>query len=117
MDGTGSLMATTDGRGTRVRVRGRLDDADAGRLRALLEDAAPPAVRVDLSRAGTLPPAVLRVLAGAHRARVEGAAGLVLEQPSRAATRSLRVSGLDRVLAVELRPGRAARPAAAGRPA
>jgi anti-anti-sigma factor len=100
-------MATTDARGTRVRLRGRLDADASGRLRVLLEDAA-PAVRLDLSRAADLPAAALRVLAAAHRAR-EGAAPLVIEQPSTRAARALRISGLDRVLVVE-RPAERVRP-------
>lgn len=93
----GSLVSTTRPDGVRVHVRGRLDGSAVERLRALLAEGGQ--VRLDLSRADALPVEVLRTLAAAHRA-APGA--LVLEQPSPAATRSLRVSGLDRVLAVEV---------------
>lgn len=114
MQDNGSLLATSDVAGLRLRLQGRLDAADAGRLRGLLDDAAAEgiAVRVDLSRAGDLGVDVLRVLAAHAR---DAASRLVLEQPSAAAARALRVSGLDRVLAVL--PGRSASEPAAERTA
>jgi hypothetical protein len=102
----GSVMATSRAGRVRVHVRGRLDAAGAGRLRALLEDVAPgTSVRVDLSRAGTLPVAALQALAAAH-ARFADGDGLVVEHPSAPAERSLRTSGLHRVLRLERRPAR-----------
>jgi anti-anti-sigma regulatory factor len=97
-------MATTLADGARLRVRGRLDSAAGDRFNALLEDLVEPqaVVRVDLSRAEVLPVAVLRALAASHR-RLGEAGGLVVEDPSEAAVRSLRTSGLHRVLCVERR--------------
>ena len=65
-------------------------------------------VLVDLSRTAALPLGVLRVLAAAHR-RLRGDVGsFVIVDPSPAAARALRVSGLDRVLVVLSAPAPAA---------
>ncbi len=106
----GSLVSTARPEGVRLHVRGELDGAAVERLRALLADDV--AVRVDLSRAGVLPVGALRALAAAHSRGQQ----VALEHPSAAARRALRVSGLDRVLAVVptgVRTATAAGPAAA----
>jgi anti-anti-sigma factor len=109
---TGVVMATAGDGATRLRVAGELDVRAVDRLRAQLEDAAGrgASVRVDLSRAGALPVALLRALAAAHRTTGSGGS-LVVVDPSPAAVRVLRTSGLHRVLAVEQPPAPPARPA------
>jgi anti-anti-sigma regulatory factor len=102
IDEQGVVLAAARGRSARLIVSGRLDDAAVDRLRALLDDVRAPGavVRVDLSRAATLPLVALRALAAAHR-DLRGGARLVLEHPSPAAARALRTSGLHRVLRID----------------
>jgi hypothetical protein len=107
------VVMTTAGSGVaRLRLVGRLDEAAVDRLRALLDDLAAPGaqVRVDLSRAGALPLVVLRALAVAHRGLAVGGGGLQVDDPSPAAARSLRTSGLHRALLVEGWPASVAAP-------
>lgn len=97
----GVVMSTTDPEGARLHLVGDLDEAAVDRLRALLDDVPlGGAVRLDLSRARVLPIGVLRVLAAAHRRLSGGGGSFVLVDPSPAAARDLRTSGLDRVLVV-----------------
>ncbi len=87
---------------TRLVVAGHLDDPGAERLRALLADAIVPGTELtlDLSRVTRLTYAALEALVAAHRRLQEGGGSLVLALPSAPVIRALRVSGLDRVLAV-----------------
>jgi anti-sigma B factor antagonist len=97
------VMSTADDDGARLLLAGPLDEPALDRLRALLDDVAVPraVVRVELARAGTLPLGALRALAAAHRRITAGGGTFVLLDPSPAAARSLRTSGLDRALAVQ----------------
>jgi anti-anti-sigma factor len=105
----GVVMSTAGDAVIRLRVAGELDASAVDRLRAQLEDATVrgASVRVDLSRADALPLALLRALAAAHRT-TGGSGSLVVTDPSPAAVRALRTSGLHRVLAVEQPPARKA---------
>jgi anti-anti-sigma regulatory factor len=105
----GVVMTTAAAGGARLRLVGHLDHVGVDRLRALLDDLAEPGARVllDLSRAGALPVAVLRALAATHRLLAVSRGGLQVLDPSPAAARSLRTSGLDRALRVEGWPARA----------
>jgi hypothetical protein len=95
-------MATGGADQLRLRVRGRLDADEAGRLRAVLEDVeGDAAVRLDLSRSGPLPVDVLRALATASRRLDAGGGTVLVQRPSPAAALSLRTSGLHRVLRIE----------------
>lgn len=99
----GVVMATSQGDSARLVVAGRPDPADCDRIAGLLDDVRAPraVVRVDLSRATSLPVALLRCLMTAARRLADGGGGLVVVDPSAAAVRTLRTSGLHRVLAVE----------------
>lgn len=105
-DDRGVVMSTAGQDGARLVLAGALDVTAVERLRALLDDVAGPAavVRIDLSRATHLPLGVLQALAAGHRHVVAGGGSLVLTDPSPAATRALRTSGLHRALQVERRP-------------
>lgn len=95
------VMSTSRPEGAHLRLAGELDEPAVDRLRALLDDLPRGAdVRVDLSRTGRLPLGVLRALAAAHRRLSAGGGAFVVAQPSHAAARTLRVSGLHRVLVV-----------------
>ena len=101
--GASVVMSTSHGDGARVLLAGEVDASTCERLGALLEEVRAPRaeVRVDLARVERLPTAVLRcLLATALRLR-EAGGRLVVEQPSPAALRVLRTSGLHRVLDVE----------------
>lgn len=96
----GVVLSTAVAGGVRLRLVGDLDSVAVDRLGALLDDAAQPGsdVVVDLSRAAALPISVLRALALAHRRLAAGVGELVLVDPSPAAARALRSSGLHRAL-------------------
>ena len=98
-----TVTPTARGEATRLRLAGGLSTQDVDRLTALLDDVAGPGavVVVDLSRAESLPLGLLRALAAGHRRLRDAAASLVIADPSSAAARVLRVSGLHRVLQVE----------------
>lgn len=99
----GVVMATARGDLARLVVSGRLGPAGVDRLRGLLDDVHGPGavVSVDLAHAAVLPVAVLRALAATHRRLRDGGGGLVVEQPSAAAVRTLRTSGLHHVLQIQ----------------
>lgn len=99
--GHGVVLSTDDADGARLHLVGSLDEAAVDRLRAVLDDVVPGVqVRVDLSRSDGLPVGVLRALAAAHRRLGAGGGSFVVVDPSPAAVRALRTSGLDRALVV-----------------
>lgn len=99
----GVVMSTSHGDRARLVVAGRPDPAACDRIDALLDDVRAPGtvVRVDLSHAASLPVAVLRCLVTAARRLADAGGGLVVVDPSPAAARTLRTSGLHHVLDVE----------------
>src|SRR5581483_4348048 len=95
------LGVDTEARGVVVRLGGELDLYNVDAVRAALAAAAgdrPACVVVDLSRVTFLDSTALGVLVEARAALPEGA--LRLAAPQLEAMRALRVSGLDRHLAV-----------------
>lgn len=85
-------------------LHGDLDATDAERLRALLDDAIAAGRRLvlDLSEVEHLSSTALAVLVAAHRRLRDGGGSLVVSAPRPAVVRVLRVSGLHRVILVDL---------------
>lgn len=94
--------STVRGDATRLLLAGVLDEDVVERISALLDDVAGPGVDVvvDVARAESLPLGVLRALVAAHRRLHASGGSLVLVEPSEAARRVLRTSGLHRVLQI-----------------
>jgi anti-anti-sigma factor len=94
------VMATARTAGPHLTASGELDADGAARLRATLDDAVAPGMRVtlDLSRVTHLSAQALAVLVHAHRRLRDGGGALELLDTSPAVTRVLRISGLHRVL-------------------
>ena len=121
-DARGVVLSTASGAATRIRLAGDLSLEAVDRLSALVDDVAGPGsvVVADLSRAEALPLGLLRALASAHHRLRDCGGSLVLADPSPAAARVLRISGLHRVLQVDgwpLPAGAPASGAAAAEPA
>lgn len=111
-DVRGMVLSTASRAATRLRLAGDLSHEAVTRLSALVDDAAGPGAVVvaDLSRAEALPLELLRALAAAHRRLRDAGGSLVLADPSPAAARVLRISGLQRVLQVQGSPASAGAP-------
>ena len=94
--------STERGDASRLLLSGVLDENVVDRVSALLDDLAGPGhdVVVDLSRAESLPLGVLRALVAAHRRLHASGGSLLVVEPSSAARRVLRTSGLHRVLPI-----------------
>ena len=94
--------STVRGGASRMLLAGVLDDEVVDRISALLDDLAGPGVDVvvDLSRSESLPLGVLRALVAAHRRLQASGGSLVVTEPSAAARRVLRTSGLHSVLQI-----------------
>jgi anti-anti-sigma factor len=119
-DGAGVVLSTASGDATRLHLAGELSHEAVDRLSALVDDVAGPGACVvaDLSRADALPLGLLRALVGAHRRLRDSGGSLVLADPSPAAARVLRISGLHLVLTVQGWPAAASPPeTAAAEPA
>lgn len=87
-----------------LTLTGELDTRGAERLRALLDDAVAPGRRLvlDLSGVEHLSSAALAVLVAGHRRLRDAGGALVVSSPSSAVVRVLRVSGLHRVIVVDV---------------
>jgi anti-anti-sigma factor len=94
------VMATARPGGPHLMASDELDADGTARLRATLDDAVAPGVRLtlDLSRVSHLSAEALAVLVHAHRRLRDGGGALELLETSPAVTRVLRISGLHRVL-------------------
>ena len=114
-DASGVVLATASGAATRLRLAGALSGEAVTRLSALADDVADrrAVALADLSRADALPLGMLHALAAAHRRLRDAGGSLVLVDPSPAAARVLRTSGLHRALQVQGWPASAG-PAASG---
>lgn len=82
-----------------VRAEGELDLLAVDLLRAHLAESS--VTTVDVGAVTFIDSSVLAVLVDAHAARAQRG-GLIVRNPSAAARRVLRVSGLDRLLRVEI---------------
>lgn len=104
------VLATARGDGPHLTLAGDLDRVGAARLRAVLEDEVAPGARLslDLSRVTHLSSEALAVLVQAFRRQRASGGGVVLEAASEPVIRTLRVSGLHRVIAVKAGPTLAA---------
>ena len=100
----GVVVSTARARGTLVTAAGELDAAGAIRLQAQLDDAVTAGGRVslDLSRVTHVSADALAVLVGAYSRLRDTGGGLVIAGASPAVVRVLRISGLHRVLPVEV---------------
>lgn len=100
------VMATARTAGPHLTVSGELDSAGALRLRAQLDDAVGPGVRLslDLSRVTHVSSEALAVLVHAYRRLRDSGGTLVLTDVSPSVVRVLRISGLHKVLPVQPRP-------------
>jgi anti-anti-sigma factor len=101
-----TVMSTMRPTGPHLAVAGELDPPGAARLRAVLDDAVGPGVRLtlDLSRVTHLSTPALAVLVHGYRRLRDSGGALVLEAVSEPVERVLVVSGLNRVLLVPLPP-------------
>lgn len=97
------VMATARATGPHLTVAGDLDADGAARLRALLDDAIAPGVRLtlDLSRVTQVSAAALTLLVQAYCRLRDGGGAMALTDASPAVIRELRISGLHRVLQVD----------------
>lgn len=100
------VMATARSTGPHLTVAGDLDADGAARLRALLDDAIAPGVRLtlDLSRVTYVSAAALTLLVQAYRRLRDGGGAMALTDASPSVIRVLRISGLHRVLQAEQQP-------------
>ena len=98
------VMSTARTSGPHLTVAGELDGEGAVRLRAQLDDAVAPGIHLtlDLSRVTHLSAESLAVLVHAYRRLRDSGGELVLAGVSEPVVRVLRISGLHRVLSVEL---------------
>ena len=90
-----------------VAVRGEIDVATAGRFREVIDEAVVPGRRLVIDLAGTsfIDSTGLGVLAQTH-ARLADSSGAVIIRSASASTRKLlNISGLDRVLTIEVGDG------------
>ena len=96
------MLSTVRTTGPHLTIAGDLDAAGAARLRAQLDDAVVPGVRLalDLSRVTHLSTPALGVLMHGYRRLRDSGGMLVIEAVSEPVERILRVSGLDRLLDV-----------------
>lgn len=101
-----TVMSTVRPTGPHLTAAGELDQPGAVRLRALLDDAAAPGVRLtlDLSRVTHLSQPALAVLVHGYRRLRDSGGALVLEAVSEPVARVLTVSGLHRLLTLPPRP-------------
>lgn len=101
--------ASVDGDGVAVRLRGELDMATAPRLGAVLDealDAMPHQVRLDLSELTFLDSTGIRVLVTAcHRAKDQNCR-FTLQSPRDAVLRTLKLTGVDRLMVIDSRTPR-----------
>lgn len=100
------VMATARATGPHLTVAGDLDADGAARLRALLDDAIAPGVRLtlDLSRVTYVSAAALTLLVQAYCRLRDGGGAMALTDASPSVIRVLRISGLHRVLQAEQQP-------------
>jgi len=108
---TGFHAATDSGEGTIVlRLQGELDLAAAPGLARAMDtalDAKPTALAVDLRDLTFLDSTGIRVLITAcRRAGTEGCS-FVLRAPCRSVLKTLRLTGVDRLMVIEASPGEA----------
>jgi anti-anti-sigma factor len=88
-----------------VVVAGELDMAGAPPLRQLLVDAlqyTPRRVVIDLAALAFIDSTGLGTLVGAHKRAKSNGAELVLRHPTRSVMKVLEMTGLDRVMHIEL---------------
>lgn len=97
------VLATARGDGPHLTLAGDLDSLGAARLRAVLEDEVAPGTRLslDLSRVTHLSSEALAVLTQVFRRQRGSGGAVVLQAASDAVIRTLRVSGLHRVITVQ----------------
>lgn len=112
-----TVMSTARTTGPYLTVAGEIDPPGAVRLRAVLDDAVAPGVRLtlDLSRVTHLSTPALAVLVHGFRRLRDNGGALVLEAVSEPVERVLVVSGLHRLIALPPRPAPPAPLAAAAR--
>ncbi len=110
-----TVMSTARTTGPHLTVAGDLDPAGAARLRAVLDDAVVPGVRLtlDLARVTHLSTPALAVLVHGYRRLRDSGGALVLEAVSEPVERVLTVSGLHRIIALPHRTAPPLRVAAA----
>lgn len=101
-----TVLSTPRPTGPHLTVAGELDQPGAVRLRAVLDDAVAPGVRVtlDLSRVTHLSTPALAVLVHGYRRLRDTGGALVLDAVSEQVERVLVVSGLDRLITLPPRP-------------
>ena len=101
-----AVLATARGEGPHLTLAGDLDSQGVARLRAVLEDEITPGARLslDLSRVTHLSSDALALLVETYRRQRDSGGSLVVAAASPPVVRTLRVSGLHRVLPVEAGP-------------